>query len=374
MTGKYLAVKKKEYVKYSNNLDNKFDTLAEYLKKMGYYTAAFVSNPNLRMNQGFEQGFESFSEAGEQGWDSQKMTVEALNLLNNYQGDKPIFIWLHYLEPHIPYTPSKEFLRKFENDRLYKENDKILELDPDNNSSSYSSNGYIPKAAFQENKYNLTYYIACYDAEILQADYYIGRLLNGIKDDTIVILTADHGESLGEHGKYFTHAENIYDELLSVPLIIKDSRYFNGGRKITAVVSTVDIVPTIMNRIAPFWYFFNKNRFNGLDLSGMLDGKNTGRKYIYSYYPWALSIRDVREDVKYIKVIKGMAELYFLPDEYANHINDGSLRVIRIREKLRKELKKWKNASYPITADINSKKASLDDQTKELLKSVGYLK
>ena len=87
-----------------------------------------------------------------------------------------------------------------------------------------------------------------------------------------------------------------------------------------------------------------------------------------------MSIRDVREDVKYIKVIKGMAELYFLPDEYANHINDGSLRVIRIREKLRKELKKWKNASYPITADINSKKASLDDQTKELLKSVGYLK
>lgn len=370
LTGRYLAVKKSDYALYSNNLDNKFDTLAEYLKKADYHTAAFVKNAHLRIKQGFEQGFDSYESVG---GDAQSITVRVLDFLKKYQDNKPFFIWVHYLDLHTPYASLPEYFKQFENDKLYNENDKILKLNSRGNSYPYESLGKIPKAAFQENKYNLNYYIACYDAGILYTDFYIGKLLKNIKDNTMVILTADHGESLGEHNRYFSHGENIFDELLHVPLIIKDNRYFKAGKKISTVASSVDIVPTILSRINPIWYFFNKNKFNGIDLLGMLDGKNTRRRYIYSYLPWAWSIRDVRKNSKYILYKSGKEGLYFLPDEITNHVKYNSARIVKIREELKKNLKKWIAQGYPIASDVNSKKASLDLETRELLRNLGYL-
>jgi arylsulfatase A-like enzyme len=374
LTGRYLAVKKRDYARYNNILDDKFDTLAEYLKQAGYYTAAFINNTNLRINQGFEQGFDCYENIHD---NAQEITAKTMDFLNNHQGEKPIFVWIHYLDPHIPYAPSPAYFKEFENDELYKENDRILSpnlMDKVDYESIYSSGGYIPLAAFQENKYNLNYYIASYDVEIRQTDFYMGKLLENIKDNTIVVLSADHGELLGEHNEYFCHGDNIYDELLHVPLIIKDSRYFKGGKKILTVVSSVDIVPTILKMIDPFWYFFNKNRFNGIDLLGILEGKNIKRKYIYSYFPYAWSIRGVKENIKYILNDTGCDELYFFPDEGTNYVKDNSPQIVKIRKELRMQLRKWFKRGYPIPADINSKKASLDQVTKDLLKNLGYLK
>lgn len=353
LTGRYLAVIKKNYAFYNNNLDNKFNTLAEYLKKEDYFTAAFIKNAHLRIKQGFEQGFDCYENVDD---DAQAMTVRVLDFLKKYQNNKPFFIWIHYLDLHVPYAFLPEYFKQFENDELYKKNDKILKFNPEDNLGPYDSFGSIPKVAFRENKYNLNYYIACYDAGILYTDFYIGKLLKNIKDNTIIILTADHGESLGEHNSYFSHEVNIFDELLHVPLIIKDNRYFKAGRKISTAVSSVDIVPTILSRIDPFWYFFNKNKFDGIDLRGMLNGKNIGRRYIYSYFPWAWSIRDVKENIKYILYKNGRGRLYLFPDENTNYIKDNSARITKIREELRINLKKWIEAGYPIAADINSKK------------------
>jgi arylsulfatase A-like enzyme len=378
LTGIYLAINKKDYVLYENNLDNKFDTLAEDLKKAGYYTAAFVKNPHLRIKNGFGQGIDYFRNIMEEEGEAQAITARVLDFLNNYQDNKPLFIWVHYLDPHAPYTASREYFKKFENDELYKENDRMLELrpmdlnDPNEKNPGWASDGYIPDRVFRTGRHNLNYYIASYDAEILQADFYIGKLLESVKDDTIIILTSDHGESLGEHDQYFSRGANIYDELLHVPLIIKDSLYFKGGKKISTVVSSVDIVPTILSRINSLWYFFNKNKFNGIDLIDMLNGKNTGRRYIYSFSPYACSIRDVRGNIKYILQKKG-GELYFLPDENTNYVKDNSPQVVKIRKELKIELRKWIERGL-IASDVNSKKASLDRETKELLKALGYLK
>lgn len=176
---------------------------------------------------------------------------------------------------------------------------------------------------------------------------------------------------MGNH--YFVHEEDIYDEVLHVPMIIKDNQYFKGGKRILTIVSSVDIVPTILDRINPIFYLFNKNRFNGIDLKTIVAGKKIKRRYIYSYFPWAWSIRDVKRNIKYILNQDGKEELYFLPDESANHINDNSLEVNYIKKWIRRDLKNWLKRGYPIRSDKNSKRTFLDKQAKGLLKSLGYL-
>lgn len=378
LTGRYLGIRSKRFEFIDHLLDKKFVTLAEYLKKEGYYTAAFINNPHLEVNKGFEQGIDYFNNLKEEEGSGQSITARVIDFLKHYQNDKPLFIWIHYIGAHAPYVALKGYFDKFENDKLYKENDKMLGLRPEeaeetNKFDDWASNEYIPKGVFCAGRYNLNYYIAAYDSEILYTDFYVGKLLNNIKDDTIIMLTADHGESLGEHGVYFAHGRNIYDEVLQIPLIIKDKRHFKAGKRITTAASGVDVVPTILSRINSCWYFFNKNKFNGMDLLAIPDGRNRDRRYIYSYSLNACSIRDVKENVKYILTKGGREELYFLPDEKNNLIKDNSLQVARVKEELRINLKKWLNSGYPVFSDINPRETVLNRKTEERLKSLGYL-
>jgi arylsulfatase len=368
LTGKYLAVDEK-YVFLNNILDQKFTTVAEYLRSAGYYTAAFLNNGNLKEGKGFEQGFDFYFLAK----DAQDINKRVLDFMGSRRNGKPLFIWIHYLDPHAPYSSIPEgCLENFMHDQLYGKSDKVLELNPTLDSNLFTSMGYIPRITFQEGHYNLNYYIACYDCEIRHTDFYVGELLKNMKDGNFIILSADHGESLGEHDHYFTHEESIYDAALHIPLIIKDSRSFKGGKRVSTVASSVDILPTILSRIRPVWYFFNGHRFDGIALQGPLNKREPKRRYVYSFCPWAWSIRDVKNNVKYILQNEEIEELYFLPDESTNHIDDRLQESIRIKEEVTRALKNWRK-DYPAKADLNTTKAPLDQQTRDQLKNLGYL-
>jgi arylsulfatase A-like enzyme len=278
---------------------------------------------------------------------------------------------VHYTETHAPYIFLEKDFKIFENDKLFKKNDKILKLNPMNNSNFYVSKGYLPKKVFRKNKYSLNYYIACYDAAISYVDFNIGRLLENVKENTLIILTADHGESLGEHEVYFNH-EKLYDEILHIPLIIRDNEYFKRGKRISKAVSAIDIVPTILSRIDPDTYFLNKNKFDGLDLKKISEDKYTERKYIYFYFPKVWGVRDVDKKIKYFLHKNKREELYLLPDEYNNLINNVSPVISSFRGKLRYNLEAWLKI-YPIRCDINIKKIPLDEDAKNNLRSLGYL-
>lgn len=373
-TGKYLATDKLEPSLWDNILDAKFMTLAEYLKSFGYSTMALIGgNKNYAKGKGFEQGFDYFCNTGR---DAEKLTKKVLEVLKGHRKSKPFFIWVHYLETHTPYLERQEYFKQFESDALYKENDKILSLRPEGAfinklaDEEYTSHGYIPAAAFQNGRYSLNYYIACYDAQILYADFYIGKLLKKLNDNTLIILTADHGEALGEHNIYFAHGENIYDEVLHVPLIIKDNRYFKM-RKDSNIVSTVDIVPTILSRIKPSWYSLNKSRFNGIDLEFIRKRFDFERKYIYSYFPLARSIRDVKKKLKYILGLNGVERLFILPDENNNLIRSDLVKS-SVKDRLKRDLRAWLK-NYPILSDINFRRKYLDKDVRDNLKSLGYL-
>ena len=200
VTGKYLMI-------YGNDeaggiLDKKFPTITEYLKESEYFTAAFLNNGHYASSTGFERGFDFYKNfIG----NAKQTTDEVISFLNNYNADKPLFIWIHYIDPHTPYVVHKDFLKIFEGDSLWNINDKNLELQPNEDIDPYLSKGFIPRIAFHREKYNLNYYIACYDSEISYLDFHIGRLMDNMPNSALTILTADHGEFLGEHNEYFSH-------------------------------------------------------------------------------------------------------------------------------------------------------------------------
>lgn len=187
-----------------------------------------------------------------------------------------------------------------------------------------------------------------------------------------MVLTADHGESLGEHNRYFSHSENIYLEVLRIPLIIRDNRYFKGGKIIKKTASAIDIVPTILSRINFIFYFFNKTNFEGIDLRKLGRDKDVVRNYIYCYAPWAWSILDVIKKTRYILYKDGKEELYILPDENNNLINNDSAKIATLKEKLKGDLRKWL-LKYPIPSDIHAVIVNLNKETEDSLRSLGYI-
>ncbi|MFH1507081.1 MAG: sulfatase [Candidatus Omnitrophota bacterium] len=371
MTGRYLGIND-IHAFFNSVLDKRFTTLAEYLKNAGYYTTAFFNNGNYRWGTGFEQGFDYYKDYAKIHGDAEAITNDISDFLNKRSGHKPFFIWAHYINVHAPYNAPEKYVNAFEGDELWVKNGKKLNVNPKPEAEPDDSWGFIPKVVFREDKYYCNYYIARYDAAIRYTDSHIKKLFRKIPENTLVVLTADHGEFLGEHNSYFCHGGNIYDAVLHIPLIIKDDKYFKKGGKISMPVSSVDIVPTILSRINPIWYFFNKSKFDGIDLKRNLEGSNIRRKYIYSYAEGSMGIRDVNKNVKYILNGGGEEELYFLPDEDNNLIENDSKAVISIKKELVDNLKIWLK-DYPVSCDINPAEASLNEETEENLRSLGYL-
>jgi len=212
-------------------LDDNIQTLPEVLKQHGYVTPAlprFINIPNY-----WNLGFEKVDKERFQGQEGEDL----LKLLHAYK-DKTFFIWYHYHGLHLPYNTSAQ------NSPADSEGVALVK------KKSVIKHGSV---IFQdEDKRKI---IALYDAQIKQLDDYIGRLFEkiricGLAENTIVVVTSDHGEELFEH-EFIGHASTslnakLYDEIIRIPLIIwwpKEIRH----KKIDAVAQQTDIMPTLLD-------------------------------------------------------------------------------------------------------------------------------
>ncbi len=227
-------------------MDREVATLAEYLNGAGYATAAFFNVIFMNADFGFHQGFDHFdcfSSLGSSSDRNAEQTVDAaLQWVDGNQSDSPLFLAVHFYDPHLTYSPPDSFAD--------------LWRDPDYRGEFNSSwgqretvvnvnQGIINLSA--EDLYNL---VALYDGEVAYTDREIGRLLaglreRGITDDALVILVADHGEEFLDHNK-LGHAHSLYQELLNVPLIISGSG-FECGAVSEVTVSQADVLPTVLS-------------------------------------------------------------------------------------------------------------------------------
>ncbi|MEE8523905.1 MAG: sulfatase-like hydrolase/transferase [Thermoanaerobaculia bacterium] len=197
-------------------------TLAEILERRGYATAAFVGAYPLDSQTGLDHGFDLYDDnypssleegkhPGLRGFFDERPAAEvarpAMAWIDQRNGE-PFFLWTHFFDPHQPQIPPPPYRERYAD--------------------------------------------ALYDGEIASVDEAVGRILarleeRGLLDRTLIVLTADHGESLGDHGE-LTHALLLYSSTVRVPLIVRDPRQ-PSPRRVTVPVTTVDILPTILDRL-----------------------------------------------------------------------------------------------------------------------------
>ncbi len=314
-------------------------TLAEVLKENGFATAAFVSAFVLDSQFALDQGFDTYYD----NFDRQPARLEAANerradqttrftldWLDNHSDDK-FFLFVHYYDPHTDYEPPEPFASKF-SDNLYA-------------------------------------------GEIAYTDHYIGSVINklkslGIFDSSLIIITSDHGEMLGEHGED-EHGYFIYQSALKVPLIFK----LPGQRKpqrIKDPVGLIDIVPTVCSLLgieppAPY---------HGRDLSVYLRGDTISppKRFIYaeSLYPTKYGgnslLAVVGDRYKYIQTTR--PELYDIQLDPAESENLILLRPDLARM-LREQLKQTLEENVrKLKSDAG---AAPDEETIRRLESLGYV-
>jgi arylsulfatase A-like enzyme/Tfp pilus assembly protein PilF len=319
-------------------LDPAKTTLAERLKGAGYATGAFVAAWVLESRWGLDQGFDEYSDR----FDLSKYKVvnlgtvqkkgdevmdDALRWMDSVKSRK-FFSWIHLYDPHTPYEAPEPF------------------------ASRYPGHKYL--------------------AEVAYTDHVVGRLTRWLRDAklwdrTLVVLLADHGESLGEHGEA-THTFFVYDATVHVPLIVR-TPWGDRGRS-AAQVSTVDVMPTVLDLV-------------GLPAEAGIDGhslvlsvldprSDAGHAaYAETYFPrfhygWQQlrALRDGR--FKYIEAPN--PELYDLgadPGETRNIYKANSRRA----EDMRLVIESLAGPGHEAAPD----KQSLDPETLQRLAALGYV-
>jgi len=228
-------------------------TLASVLRAAGYATTAVVDNPNVAAGLGYSKGFDRYRETWEDGALATEMdraraiTAEGAEILRAARPERPFLLWLHYVNPHTPYEPEKPFDTMFADGF---ESGPELPVVP-------GLHGGVSKQWAVAGRRRLGYYVAQYDGEIAAVDDEVGRVLaalesSAVRDRTLVVLTSDHGESLGEHDYYFDHGENLFHPSLRVPLIVR-APGAPAGRRSPVFASTLDLVPTILDAVKVSW-------------------------------------------------------------------------------------------------------------------------
>jgi arylsulfatase A-like enzyme len=223
-------------------------TLAETLKATGYQTAAAVDNGNLDRELGFAQGFDRYQQvwltADTEVERTEQLTRFAIDFIESYQQAEPFFLWIHYVNPHTPYEPPEELLKLFRGDGIGPRGPKLEPV------VGYHGgvNRHLPIAGAS----TWGDYVDRYDAEIAFADRHIGHVLEALdksphNGSTLVVLTSDHGESLGEHDYYFDHGFDLFDPSLRGPLVLSFPGILPQGEIVQAAVSTLDIFPSVLD-------------------------------------------------------------------------------------------------------------------------------
>lgn len=227
-------------------------TLPQVLAKDGYRTAAVVENPFFEFGsgKGLATIFQEFYRNGlldvhfeQQLWKTNTpadvITMQAIRWLKQRDSSKPFFLWLHYFDPHDPYLPP------------FPGGPRILGPIR-NNPVTGDIRRFINRKDFKPGEAEIRFWTELYDAEIRYVDRSLGDFLDFLRaeklfDPSLLVLSADHGEGLHEHGSW-THSSTLFNSEIHVPLLIKYPSQ-NKGERVVEPVQSIDIFPTIVETV-----------------------------------------------------------------------------------------------------------------------------
>ncbi len=330
------------------------ETLAEVLGAAGYRTggfvAAYVLDRRWRIDQGFDHYVDDFDVRGQRviamgsvqrpasevvdqaiDWLDQP-APESSQRASQQAPEQPFFMWLHMYDPHAPYDPPEPY------------------------KSQYPGRPYL--------------------GEIAYTDSQVGRLVQELRqrellDSTLLVIVADHGESLGEHGEA-QHGFFVYDEATHVPLIMRVPFGNYGGQRRSELVSIVDVMPTVLEIIG----LEPGLEFQGRSLAPLFEsGTEPEERYIYSeswyarlHYGWS-DLRALRDE-RYKLILSSDPELYDLIEDPAEEHNlAGTLNtvVFEMTRSAEEQIATWSEGASSSTA------VDLDEETRRKLVSLGYV-
>jgi arylsulfatase A-like enzyme len=387
-----------------DRLSDSFDTLAESLRARGYSTGAILPWTALDPAfSGFHQGFQVYEafvlnapetlqnpittslgalyrritdqvalgsavetvlgvrEQVEEDIDGRAdvTAAAAINWLNLNGKRSPFFLWVHFFDPHYPWTPPEPW------NELY--------TDPDYEGTYDGSMGFVyemREGVFNPDDRDVEHLRELYAAEVTYADHYIGQVLGqaadlGLLQNTIVVLTGDHGESLGERpgpwpeGDDWLHGDDLYSPGIEVPLVIFDPRHPTPGQRLTAPLQHIDVMPTLLEMIgAPI-----PAGAQGRSIVPLLQGNEDGppRTVFTTLADDRASSMVTAEGWKLIMNWRtGGRELYFLPTDPRESANLADLVPTRTAA-MAAELESWIHGGTQQAVAPGEREARADD-------------
>jgi len=221
-------------------IPDRVPSLAEVFSGLGYRTGGFFANPTLHASNGFDRGFDTFytpSSMTAIQAHADEINRRALPWMNAHR-DQPFFLYVHYIDPHDPYW----------NPDLVKGRSPYFD-DPGGISGKYLHGVYTGRLEVDDIDRQVRHFTALYDTEIRFVDRAIGELLAEIPPEvlaeTVVLLTADHGEELYDHGGW-KHGHTLYQDQIHVPFIARWDGRIPAGTRLPGTVRLVDLAPTLV--------------------------------------------------------------------------------------------------------------------------------
>jgi arylsulfatase A-like enzyme len=219
-------------------------TAAQLFARAGYVTAGFSVQYVLSNRYGLNKGFHYYRNhpndvpAGE-------LTKELLPFLEAH-GQDNLFLWVHWFDPHGPYRPPAAYRQRFTNDATWAADTRTFKP-----GTAQEGTPDIPPYVLDKGQVERRHYVAGYDGDIAYWDDEFGKLWRFIQskgwaEDTLVVVTADHGESLGDHDRTFCHG-SLYEHDLHVPMVMWGPGRVPAGARVTAPTSHVDVLPTLLD-------------------------------------------------------------------------------------------------------------------------------
>ncbi len=306
--------------------------LAEQLAAQGYQTAAFVSAFVLHEQFGLARGFSVYDDDLIDERSAFETNARALPYLQQ-AGTDPLFLWVHYFDPHTPWEPPEPFASQ--------------------------TRGTV------------------YDAEISAMDAAFGDLIAALRqagryEDAHIFVLGDHGEGLRDHGER-EHGIFLYEETLRIPFLWKPPQS-TGGRRDATLAGTVDLLPTVFELVglpAPA-----QESVDGISLTGLLTGEKLPARdglyaetlFPYYNFEWSPLFAWRTAQAKFIEAPR--PELYELsrdPQERENRYAEDLERATRMAKRLRNyRLRHGQSATIP-------EEGSISPEVEERLRSLGYV-
>lgn len=229
------------------------ELLPEHLQKQGFRTAGFVANGYISEYFGFEKGWHEFINyiRDRVPSEAERVFQDARQFISEHRQkhpDEPFFAYIQTIDPHVVYDVPETYSQRYYGGK-YK---GFLGSTIDAKDQVQMAKRARGRGRGNDDRHT-AWLRALYYGEVTYNDHHLGKFLSyladsGALDDTLVVITNDHGEELGERG-YYGHGHSLYQEMIRAPLVMHYPGIFAPGTQIPDIVENVDIAPTILDAL-----------------------------------------------------------------------------------------------------------------------------